>query len=150
MRTPIASSESVRKRMSATPRENTPVELALRSKLHRLGLRFRIHQRIVPDTRRVVDIVFPRARIAVFVDGCFWHGCPEHGTLPGETNRDWWREKIETNRHRDIDTNKRLSESGWDIVRVWEHDDLDEAATNIAKRICAPSRNGGQPIGRSR
>ncbi len=118
--------------MRSTRQKDTPAELALRSALHRLGLRFRLHRRLIPGVRRSVDIVFPSARVAVFVDGCFWHGCPLHGTLPAKTNRGWWKEKIEANRRRDRDTDRRLREMSWRVVRVWEHEQPEAAARKIA------------------
>src|SRR5713226_5099519 len=104
---PIASSDVVRHRMQNTPQRDTPVELALRACLRRLGLRYSVHRQIVPEVRRQADVVFASARVAVFVDGCFWHGCPLHGTWP-KANAVWWRNKIETNRTRDADTDSRL------------------------------------------
>src|SRR6478672_8045793 len=108
---PAASSPDVRRRMQATPRRDTPCELALRSATHRLGLRFRVDWPL-PGTRRRADLAFTRARLAVFVDGCFWHGCPVHGTWP-KANAVWWHDKIVGNRRRDRDTNRRLATAGW-------------------------------------
>ena len=79
-------------------------------------------------------MTFPKSRVAVFVDGCFWHGCPEHGTWP-KANASWWRQKIEGNRLRDADTTSRLTEAGWVVVRVWEHEDVDSAAQRIVDII---------------
>jgi DNA mismatch endonuclease (patch repair protein) len=78
--------------------------------------------------------VFTRARVAVFIDGCFWHGCPEHGTWP-KKNAGWWRSKIETNQARDRDTNSRLEGAGWLVIRVWEHEDPVEAANKISHAV---------------
>lgn len=75
-------------------------------------------------------MVFPRAKVAVFVDGCFWHGCPQHGTLP-KANGEWWRQKLEQNRRRDRDTDKRLKQAGWVVVRFWEHDEPQKAARAV-------------------
>jgi DNA mismatch endonuclease, patch repair protein len=130
---PTASSLQVRRRMQATRRRDTPGELALRSTLHARGLRFRVDRQL-PGTRRRADIVFPRQRVAVFVDGCFWHGCPEHGTWP-KTNASWWRKKIETNRRRDRDTDHRLRTAGWTVLRFWAHTDAAEAAPIVAKAL---------------
>jgi len=80
------------------------------------------------------DFVFRAARVAVFVDGCFWHGCPEHGTWPKE-NADWWRGKIEANKRRDRDTDARLTAAGWTVIRVWEHEDLTQAADHIVETV---------------
>ena len=82
-----------------------------------------------------MDIVFAEARIAVFVDGCFWHGCADHGTLPKKTHRAWWSNKILTNRQRDSDTDLRLKELGWEVLRIWEHEDKTHAAHRIALRV---------------
>jgi DNA mismatch endonuclease (patch repair protein) len=105
--------------MQATRRRDTPGEVALRKLLHGLGFRYRIDYPI-PVARRRADIVFVSARIAVFVDGCFWHGCPTHRTWP-KTNSAWWREKIDANRSRDRDTDRRLRLAGWKVLRFWEH-----------------------------
>jgi DNA mismatch endonuclease (patch repair protein) len=94
-------------------------------------MRFRIHRRPLPELRREADIVFTRARVAVFVDGCFWHGCPEHATWP-KANADWWRTKIESNRTRDRETDDRLVKAGWVPLRVWSHEPPEEAAERIA------------------
>lgn len=136
---PAASSDGIRRRMQATPQRDTPAEKVIRTALHRKGLRFRLHRRLIPGLRRTTDIVFPGPKVAVFVDGCFWHGCPEHGTFP-KTNSEWWREKIEANRHRDADTNQRLLEIGWQPVRVWEHEDPEKAAERIEEVIRGRSR----------
>jgi DNA mismatch endonuclease (patch repair protein) len=127
---PPASSLQARHRMQIVRQRNTEPERALRSALHRLGLRFRIHRRLIAEVRRSVDIVFPRHRVAVFVDGCFWHGCPVHGTM-ARANKKFWQQKLQTNRQRDKDTGVRLSAAGWMVVRVWEHEDATTAAERI-------------------
>src|SRR5688572_8156631 len=104
---PAASSADALRRMKATRRRDTSCELALRSIVHRLGLRYRVDLPL-PGTRRRGDLVFTTARVAVFVDGCFWHGCPRHATAP-KANAAWWREKLDANRRRDRDTVRRLS-----------------------------------------
>lgn len=134
-RAPKALSPTTTKRMRATLQRDTPPERALRCELHRLGLRFRTHQNIVPGVRRAVDIVFRRVRVAIFVDGCFWHGCPLHGTLPKKTNRAWWAQKIDDNKRRDLDTNARLKRAGWKVARVWEHEEPARAAKRVARII---------------
>lgn len=113
---------------------NTHPEVALRSALHRMGLRFRVHIRPVPGVRREADVVFPRARVALFVDGCFWHGCPQHASWP-KANASWWKAKIDANQARDRDTDERLAEAGWLVVRVWEHEAVDEAAGRVARLV---------------
>jgi DNA mismatch endonuclease (patch repair protein) len=119
---PPASSPSALRRMQAARQRDTAPELAARSELHRRGLRFYVNRAPLPSLQRRADIVFPRRRLAVYIDGCFWHGCPEHGTWP-KANAEWWRTKIEANRARDRDTDRRLKEAGWTVVRGWEHGD---------------------------
>ena len=119
--------------MRANPRTGTDPEMALRSELHRRGLRFRkdlplrVRDRVVRP-----DIVFTRARLAVFVDGCFWHACPEHGTQP-KANTDYWRPKLERNVARDLSVNQALADAGWRVLRAWEH----EPVSDVARRVQA-------------
>jgi DNA mismatch endonuclease, patch repair protein len=113
---------------------DTRPELALRSELHRRGLRFRTHLRPVDHLRYVVDIAFPRQRVAVAVDGCIWHGCPEHGMRP-RTNAPYWQAKIASNIERDQRADRALAEAGWMMLRVWEHDPVDVAALRIALAV---------------
>ncbi len=109
---------------------DTRPELALRSAAHALGLRYRVSVRPVRELRRTADLVFPRAKVAVFLDGCFWHGCPDHHTVAA-TNADYWAEKVASNRTRDEDTDRRLEDAGWTSIRVWEHEDPVAAAQRI-------------------
>ncbi len=118
---------------SNRPRDTKP-EVRLRSALHRLGLRFRVGVRPLPGLRRTADVVFTRRRIAVFVDGCFWHGCPDHYTAP-VANGEYWAEKVRVNRARDRETDARLTEEGWLVIRVWEHEDADAAALRIQAAV---------------
>jgi DNA mismatch endonuclease, patch repair protein len=120
--------------MMANRRRDTKPELVIRSLLHRMGLRFRVDQRPIPDLARRADVVFRKARVAVFVNGCFWHGCPRHASWP-KSNAEWWREKIEGNRKRDRETDKHLRRAGWHPVRIWEHDDPSAAAAKIAALV---------------
>lgn len=129
---PIPSSPQASHRMAATRGTNNRVDRLVRSTLHRRGLRFRIQRRLIPGSTRTVDIVFPRANLAVFIDGCFWHDCPIHGSRP-KSNAEWWREKIQQNVERDQDTNRRLRDLGWRVIRIWEHEDPTEAADRIAE-----------------
>jgi DNA mismatch endonuclease, patch repair protein len=131
---PKPSSTEARNRMRANRNRDTKPETQLRSLLHRRGLRFRVDVSPIPGVRRRADLVFPRARVAVFVDGCFWHGCPQHATWP-KANADFWREKIETNRRRDEDTNRKFAEAGWVVVRVWEHEAVDGASLRIEQLV---------------
>ncbi|MFF0550603.1 very short patch repair endonuclease [Streptomyces sp. NPDC004311] len=126
----LATTATVRTRMSRQKSRDTGVEVALRKALHARGARYRIHRRPVKGVRREADIVFGPARVAVFVDGCFWHGCPVHATWP-KNNAEFWRAKIEGNRRRDLDTDARLVDAGWLAVRVWEHEGAEEAAARV-------------------
>ena len=120
--------------MTSTRRRDTPGEVALRSRLHARGLRYRVDTTVLPGLRRRADVVFRKERVAVFVDGCFWHGCPEHGTWP-KKNAEWWREKIEANVARDRDTDARLEQEGWVVVRVWAHESPEEAADFVEQLV---------------
>ena len=131
-REPFASSEAVRRRMSAQRREGTAPELALRKALSALGLRYRLHRPPLPGLRRKADIVFGSSRTAVFVDGCFWHGCPEHGRRRHDVNGWYWPAKIDRNQARDRETDQVLSEAGWQVIRIWEHDLAGPAAATAA------------------
>jgi DNA mismatch endonuclease (patch repair protein) len=116
--------------MSRLGQRDTKPEMQIRSELHRRGLRFRLQRQLEFDRRRRIDIAFPRERVAVFIDGCFWHSCPEHATWP-RANADFWRAKLHRNVERDRDTDRRLTELGWQVVRVWEHEDPTSAAERI-------------------
>lgn len=133
-RRPSASSAAVRRRMKATRQRDTPAEIALRSELHRRGLRYHVDRSPIPSVRRRADLVFSSARLAVFVDGCFWHACPKHATWP-KTHAAWWRRKIEGNRQRDRDTDALLVRSGWAVYRVWSHENHERAAVKIEAAI---------------
>ena len=128
--------------MRANRGRDTSPEVALRSALHRLGLRFRKDLRIdLPGGRVRPDVVFVRARVAVFVDGCFWHGCPVHGTQP-RSNSAFWADKIATNRRRDVDTDRRLGHEGWWVLRFWEHEDMEVCAARVGQ-VVAERRTRG-------
>ena len=132
--------------MRGNRKVDTAPEVALRSELHRRGLRFR--KNIVPETRLQcrADVVFPSARVAVFVDGCFWHSCSEHGTKP-PTNSGYWSEKLARNVARDRRNDAMLASAGWTILRVWEHEPSSEAADRIASLVAAkrPGRHRDRP-----
>jgi DNA mismatch endonuclease, patch repair protein len=127
---PRSSSPEAKRRMESQRQRDTKPELLLRAELHRRGKRFRVDRAPLPGIRRRADIVFSRHRVAVFVDGCFWHGCPEHGTWP-KANSAWWKNKIEANVTRDRSTDQLLGTKGWISVRVWEHEDVTESADRI-------------------
>jgi DNA mismatch endonuclease (patch repair protein) len=113
--------------MARIGQRDTAAEVALRKALFADGLRYRLQTRVPGRTRRSIDIAFIGAKVAVFVDGCYWHGCPVHGTQ-SKTNSEWWRAKIAANRQRDADTNAHLESIGWLVLRFWEHDDVAVAA----------------------
>lgn len=135
----FASTASVRNRMQRQARKDTGCELLLRRALHARGLRYRVHRRVLPDLRREADLVFRGARVAVFVDGCFWHGCQRHRT-PSITNSAWWAAKIARNVERDAQTSALLTSAGWSVVRVWEHADAVRAAEVVANIVRARRR----------
>jgi DNA mismatch endonuclease, patch repair protein len=134
-----ASSEIVRKQMQANKSRDTRPELALRSQVHQLGMRYRVAVRPVPTIRRSADLVFTRAHVAVFLDGCFWHGCPEHHR-PSQRNEEFWREKIMRNRARDAETDQLLVGAGWTVVRIWEHESPEIAALRVREVVAAKRR----------
>lgn len=125
--------------MKATRRRDTAAELAIRRALHSRGLRYRVDREVLPEVRRRADIVFVGAKVAVFVDGCFWHCCPIHQTYP-KANASWWATKLQANRQRDIDTNGQLRKAGWLVARVWEHEAPAAAAARITRQVRARTR----------
>ena len=130
----VPSSSDASRRMAKVRQTGTDAELALRREMHRIGLRYRVGYEVLKKPRRVADVAFPGRKIAVFVDGCFWHGCPEHATWP-KRNADFWRQKIEANRQRDADTNARLQANGWTALRFWSHESPVEAAETVARVV---------------
>ncbi len=130
---PGPSSTAVSRRMATARRRDTAPELLLRRELHRRGRRFRVVVKVPGNNRRTIDIAFTRARVAVFVDGCFWHGCPQHGTRP-TANSEWWTKKLAANVARDRDTERLLASAGWRVIRVWEHLTAAEAA-DLVERV---------------
>lgn len=108
--------------------------MALRRELHRRGLRFRVVYPVPGNRRRSIDVAFTRQRVAVFVDGCFWHGCPDHGTRP-TANQEWWRIKLQANADRDRDTDRLLAEAGWQVLRIWEHAPAAKAADLVVEAL---------------
>ena len=114
--------------------KGTAPEIAMRRQLYRIGLRYRVNYEVLKKPRRVADVAFLGLKIAVFVDGCFWHGCPEHASWPKQ-NAEFWRQKIEANRLRDRDTNERLRDEGWKALRFWEHESPVVAAEAVAEVV---------------
>lgn len=133
---PTPSNDGVHERMSRQRRTGTAPELALRRELHRRGLRYRVDLPVdvAGLRRRRPDVIFTRRRIAVFVDGCFWHACPLHATSP-KANGDWWAAKLTANVARDRDTDARLAVAGWTVVRIWEHEPVGEAADRVERAV---------------
>jgi len=145
-RTPTPLNAAVSAQMQRMPRSSTGPEVLIRKELHRRGLRFRIHNRGLPGRP---DVIFTAARIAVFVDGCFWHSCPDHGILP-KNNREWWRKKLKRNVERDHEKDVQLEGMGWRVVHVWEHEPPSTAADTIEQlwrtaRGSAARRPGSTP-----
>ena len=126
--------EKIRDRFRKQRRRDTKPEVALRSALHRKGLRFRVDRAVLAGMRSRPDIVFGPSKVAVFVDGCFWHRCREHGTTP-KNNREWWNQKLDANVARDRRVDAQLSDAGWQVLRFWEHEDPDHAAGITAKVV---------------
>lgn len=120
------------RRMAKVRQKDTAAEMAIRREIHKRGFRYRVDYLLMKKPRRVADLAFPGLRLAVFVDGCFWHGCPEHATWP-KRNAEFWRLKIEANRLRDADTDARLAALGWSVIRFWEH----ESPTSVADKIAS-------------
>lgn len=122
--------------MSVAARRDTAPEVALCRALHAAGYRYRVVHPVPGNRRRTIDIAFTRARVAVFVDGCFWNGCPVHGTQP-RANSEWWLTKIATNEARDRDTDRLLAEAGWRVIRIWEHEDVPSALRAVTDALRA-------------
>lgn len=127
---PEPLSDSVRRHMETQPRTGTAPELRLRRILFADGLRYRVNYPVPGRRRRTIDIAFPGRKVAVFVDGCFWHSCPEHGAEP-DHNRGWWREKLARNVARDEETTRILESQGWSVIRLWEHVPVGEAVARV-------------------
>ena len=141
-----ASSEHARLTMRANRSRDTKPEMLVRRELHRRGRRFRVAYRPLPeDRRRTVDIAFTKLKIAVHIDGCFWHGCEEHFIAP-KTNPEYWQQKIAGNRARDLDTDRRLEAQGWTVLRFWEHQDPAEVVATIEEELCR-ARGGWESAG---
>ena len=137
-----ASSEGVRRSMLANRSRDTGPELAIRKRVHAMGLRYRVSARPISGLRRTADLVFATERIAVFIDGCFWHGCPEHRRSP-RANADYWSAKVQRIRLRDGDTDNALAESGWTVLRFWEHESPEGVAEAIWQAVASARVQAG-------
>jgi DNA mismatch endonuclease, patch repair protein len=122
--------------MRANRRRDTGPELAIRRMMHRAGLRYRVDFPIRPDDGRVVrpDVAFTRVRLAVFIDGCFWHGCPEHHRLPG-ANVDYWSTKVARTQERDLRDSERMRNAGWFVLRFWEHEEPESVLGSVERML---------------
>lgn len=125
-----ASSEAIRSTMQGNRSHSTKPELALRSEIHRRGMRYRVSHRPIANLRMTADLVFPRLQIAVFLDGCFWHGCPDH-YIPPKANSHYWETKLARNRRRDAGADEALKEMGWLVLRFWEHEETADIADRV-------------------
>ncbi|BAU83526.1 DNA mismatch endonuclease vsr [Streptomyces laurentii] len=129
-----ASSAARRRNMQAIRSRDTKPERLLRQLLHAQGLRYRVAAKPLPDLRRTADIVFRPAKVAVFIDGCYWHGCPEHYVAP-KTNQGYWSGKVAGNIARDRDTDRRLADAGWTVLRFWEHEPPEDCASTVLRVV---------------
>lgn len=139
-----ASSPGVARSMRSNRRRDTKPEIAIRSLLHRQGFRYRVDfAPLAAHKRRRADIVFMRLKIAVFIDGCFWHGCPEHASYP-KSNTNYWLPKLARNIERDRETDELLGSAGWRVLRIWEHTGAENAAARIVEFVdeVGTERNG--------
>ncbi|MFE0421033.1 very short patch repair endonuclease [Streptomyces sp. NPDC058953] len=130
----VPSSAAKSAQMSRQKSEDTSCEKAVRSLLHAQGLRYRLHTAVPDMRRRKIDITFGQTKVAVFLDGCFWHSCPVHGTLP-KSNAAWWREKLDRNTERDRETTAHLESRGWTVLRFWEHEAPEDVAGRVAETV---------------
>ena len=140
-----ASSPATRKSMQGNRSRDTKPELAVRSAVHRRGIRFRVAARPQRELPRTADLVLRKSRVAVFVDGCYWHGCPEHHTQPA-TNSEYWADKIAGNVARDAETTEYLQQAGWTVLRFWEHEDPEAVADRVQQTVRA-ALQGREPTG---
>ncbi|KOV64802.1 DNA mismatch repair protein Vsr [Streptomyces sp. NRRL WC-3618] len=120
--------------MSRQASKDTSAELAVRRLLYAAGLRYRVEYPVPGMPRRRIDVAFTRAKVAVLIDGCFWHGCPKHATQP-KANAEWWRNKLDRNMARDRETTEHLTAEGWMVLRFWEHEAPEEVAVRVASTV---------------
>lgn len=136
---PFPSTPSATAIMKANPSKNTRPELRLRTLLHACGLRYRTNYPIRAGEGRpiLVDVAFTRLKLAIFMDGCFWHACPIHGSVP-KANVAYWSPKLERTVERDRETTARLELAGWSVLRFWEHEEPREVCSRIAEAVAHP------------
>ncbi|MEU3397737.1 very short patch repair endonuclease [Streptomyces filamentosus] len=127
--------------MSRQASKDTAAELAVRRLLHAAGLRYRVEYPVPGMARRRIDVAFTAVKVAVLIDGCFWHGCPEHATQP-KSNAEWWRQKLDRNMARDRETTEHLAARGWTVLRFWEHVPPDEVASTVRAAVAERRRAG--------
>ncbi|MEV5105722.1 very short patch repair endonuclease [Streptomyces massasporeus] len=138
-----ASSAARRRNMQAIRNRDTKPEWLIRRLVHAKGLRYRVAAKPLPGLRRTADMVFGPAKVAVFIDGCYWHGCPQH-YVPPRTNPGYWSDKVARNVARDRDTDQRLAAAGWTVLRFWEHEPAAECAAQIAAEVATRRPHGRQ------
>ncbi|WP_090040365.1 MULTISPECIES: very short patch repair endonuclease [unclassified Leifsonia] len=134
MYVPWASSAAVRKVMQGNRSRDTKAEIAVRRLVHAKGLRYRVSAKPEADLRRSADLIFRSVKVVVFIDGCYWHGCPEHFKSP-QTNAAYWSSKVGRNRLRDVETTRILEERGWLVMRFWEHEEPQLVADRIGNVV---------------
>ncbi|MEU6249810.1 very short patch repair endonuclease [Glycomyces sp. NPDC047010] len=139
-----ASSAGNRKSMLGNRNRDTSPELALRKLVHAAGLRYRVAAKPLPKMRRTADLVFRPTKVAVFVDGCYWHGCPDH-FVPPKTNPEYWRTKIGRNKERDQETDERLKAEGWLVLRFWEHEGAEQCASTVCREVISRRQSSAAP-----
>lgn len=140
----VPSSPEASRRPSRVHQNGTLAEPDLRRALHTKRLRYHLHQPLLTKPRPVTDIFYHKAQVAIFVGGCFWHGCPRRASWP-KSNSDIWSDKIEANRSKDADADQRLKALAWQVVRIWEHEYAGDSANLIAQLIHARRKNGAGP-----
>jgi DNA mismatch endonuclease (patch repair protein) len=134
--------------MSRQGSRDTAPEVAVRRLLHASGLRYRVNVPVPGMPRRTIDIVFPKAKIAIFLDGCFWHGCPQHATHP-KANAEWWRTKLDKNMARDAETTEHLAAEGWTVLRFWEHESAESVASHITTTVHSRRRGSARTLNKA-
>ncbi len=137
---PPAITKTVSEAMRKMPEQATGPEMVVRRFLFAKGLRYRVQYPVPGEPRRTIDVAFPGKKVAVFIDGCFWHGCTEHRNIPTH-NHDWWKNKIEKNQLRDRDTDKKLLSTGWLVLRYWEHDLKERIVSEVLAALESKENN---------